>query len=112
MTTKTVILALLAAAVPAWAAAQQKPAIPPAPAPAPSVAAAPTAPTDQTVERITQDELKKLMKAHKVLVVDVRGIDAYKGGHIPGSVSAPLSEIEKHLAELKSAKKPIVTYCS
>ena len=52
------------------------------------------------------------MKADKVLVVDVRGADAYKGGHIPGSVSAPLSEIEKHLDELKSAKKPIVTYCS
>ena len=109
MTTRTVILALLAAAVAPWAAAQQKPASPPATGGAPSAAASPT---DQAVERITQDELKKLMKADKVLVVDVRGADAYKGGHIPGSVSAPLSEIEKHLDELKSAKKPIVTYCS
>jgi 3-mercaptopyruvate sulfurtransferase SseA len=112
MTTRTVILALLAAAVPAWAAAQQKPAVPPATAPAPSAAAAPTAPTDQAVERITQEELKKLMKKNKVLVVDVRGAEAYKGGHIPGSISAPLSEIDKHLEELKSAKKRIVTYCS
>jgi len=109
MTTRTVILALLAAAVPPWAAAQQKPAAPPATGPAPSAAASPT---DQAVERITQEELKKLMKADKVLVVDVRGADAYKTGHIPGSVSAPLAEIDKHLEELKSAKKPIVTYCS
>jgi 3-mercaptopyruvate sulfurtransferase SseA len=109
MTTRTVILALLAAAVSPWAAAQQKTDAPPAAGPAPSAVA--TA-TDQAVERITQDDLKKLMAADKVLVVDVRSAEAYTGGHIPGSVSAPLGEIEKHLEELKSAKKPIVTYCS
>jgi rhodanese-related sulfurtransferase len=52
------------------------------------------------------------MQANKVLVVDVRSADAYKTSHIPGSISAPLTEIDKHFPELKSAKKPIVTYCS
>ena len=100
MTTRTWILTLAAAALAPLAAAQQKPV---APGDAPAAPAA---------DRITQEELKKLMKTNTVLVVDVRGADAYKLGHIPGAVSAPLAEIDKHLEELKSSKHPIVTYCS
>jgi len=107
--TRTWILTLAAAALAPLAAAQQKPAAPVAPAPAPAPAAAATEPV---ADRITQEELKKLMKADKVLVVDVRGADAYKEAHIPGSISAPLIELDKHLDELKASKKPIVTYCS
>jgi len=91
------VVALLAAGLPALAAAQDKP----------------PAPTDTgLVERISLDDLKKLLAKDKVLVVDVRSAEAYGAGHIPGAVSAPLPELEKHLPELKSAKKPIVTYCA
>jgi rhodanese-related sulfurtransferase len=64
------------------------------------------------VDRIAQDEFKKLHDAGDVVVVDVRSEEAYKAGHIPGAVSMPLDKIESHVQELKSAKKAIVTYCT
>jgi hypothetical protein len=81
------------------------PANPPA---APAASAAPAI----VIERVTVDELKNLMAADKVVVLDVRPADAYREAHIPGSVSAPLAEIDKQVEKLKSAKKPIVTYCT
>jgi len=104
-------MAVVAAGIPSLLAAQEKAKETPAPAAPPAVVA--PAPSDvSTVARITLADLKKEMDAHKVLVVDVRTADAYKASHIPGSISAPLTEIDKHLPELKSAKNPIVTYCS
>jgi 3-mercaptopyruvate sulfurtransferase SseA len=102
-------MALLSAVLPPLAAAQQKPAAPAATGSGPVAA---TSATDPAVERVTQDEIKKLIAADKALVVDVRSAEAYKGGHIPGAISVPLADIEKHLAELKATKKAIVTYCT
>jgi len=96
--------AILLAVAPPLLAAQAVPAASPQ--------AAPAAAKDVVVERITIDELKKLMADDKVLVLDARGAEAYKEAHIPGSVSVPLADIEKRVDELKSAKKPIVTYCT
>jgi len=95
----------IAAALPSVLAAQAKPTASPAPA-------APAAQPAFVAERITVDELKKLQEADKVLVVDVRSAEAYKSAHIPGAVSAPLGEIDKHVQTLKSAKKALVTYCT
>ena len=80
-------------------------------APAAQAAPAPAA-SPLVIERITVEDLKKAMEADKVLVVDVRSAEAYLEGHIPGSISAPLSEIDKHIEKLKAAKKPLVTYCT
>jgi 3-mercaptopyruvate sulfurtransferase SseA len=100
-------IAIAAVALPSVLAAQAKPAASPVPAPA-----APAAQPAFVAERITVDELKKLQEADKVLVVDVRSAEAYKSGHIPGAVSAPLGEIDKHVPTLKSARKALVTYCT
>jgi len=97
-------IAIAAAALPSVLAAQAKPAASPVTAPAARPAF--------VAERITMEELENLQQADKVLVVDVRSAEAYKSGHIPGAVSAPLGEIEKHVETLKSAKKAIVTYCT
>jgi 3-mercaptopyruvate sulfurtransferase SseA len=94
------VAALLGAGLPALAWAQV--AAPASPAPAKEI----------VIGRVTISELKTLMEADKVLVVDVRSADAYKGGHIPGAVSAPLSEIDKHVEKLKAAQKQLVTYCT
>ena len=61
--------------------------------------------------RISLDDFKKLAKGNGAVVVDVRGLDSYKAGHIPGAVSLPLAEIPARWKELP-ADKPIVTYCS
>ena len=80
---------------------------------APAAQAAPSpAASPLVIGRITVEDLKKAMEADKVLVVDVRSAEAYLEGHIPGSISAPLSEIDKHIEKLKAAKKPLVTYCT
>ena len=61
--------------------------------------------------RITLDEMKKLQAAGKVVVVDVRPLDQYRAGHIPGSLSIPLPNVAERVAEVKGARK-VVTYCA
>jgi 3-mercaptopyruvate sulfurtransferase SseA len=62
--------------------------------------------------RTTLAELKKLMDAGNVIVIDVRGDQAYRAGHIPGAVSVPLETVAARAAEWASATRPVVTYCS
>ena len=46
--------------------------------------------------RIDADELKAMLDGNAVCtVIDVRTPEEFQGGHIPGSVSVPLSEIER-----------------
>jgi rhodanese-related sulfurtransferase len=61
---------------------------------------------------MTQEEFAKLLAARSVTVVDVRDAAAYDAGHIPGALSVPLDSIELAAERLRSAGKPVVTYCS
>lgn len=51
--------------------------------------------------------------ASGAIVVDVREHEPYRGRHIPGAVSAPLSSLRKAIpAEIAQAKtRPVVVYC-
>jgi 3-mercaptopyruvate sulfurtransferase SseA len=62
--------------------------------------------------RIPYEAFKKLYDEGRVLVVDIRGVEAYRTGHIPGAIVMSLEEIPKRAAELKDEKRTIVTYCS
>jgi 3-mercaptopyruvate sulfurtransferase SseA len=62
--------------------------------------------------RIAWADFKPLYDAAKVVVVDVRGEQAYATGHIPGARLVPLEKIESQASELKKLDKPIVLYCS
>lgn len=62
--------------------------------------------------RIRWEEFSKLYDAKKIAVVDVRGEAAFEAGHIPGSRSVPLDEVEKHAAALRKLGRPIVVYCA
>jgi len=62
--------------------------------------------------RITVAELKKGLDAGQILVVDVRDAQSFAVGHIPGAVLIPLEQIVARAAELKAAKKSVVTYCA
>ena len=62
--------------------------------------------------RISWDDFKKLYDEKNVVVVDVRGNEAYAVGHIPGARSIPLPEVERHAEELKKLTSPIVLYCA
>ena len=98
-------LVIAAAGLPALLAAQTSP-----PA-APASPVAKSSPPTIVIERITVGELKKLIEAGQVVVLDVRAAESYREAHIPGALSVPLAELGKYVEMLKSARKPIVTYC-
>ena len=63
--------------------------------------------------KITQDEAKEMMKrADGHIIVDVRRIDEYDGGHIPGAVCIPNESIGSEMpAELPDKQQIILVYC-
>ena len=62
--------------------------------------------------RISWEDFKKQYDKNEVVVIDVRSVEAYELGHVPGSRSIPLDKVEQHVDELKALKKPIVLYCA
>jgi len=63
------------------------------------------------VRRVTLVELRDMLDKGTAIVVDTRGIDAYKQNHIKGSISIPVDQVADHIDELPR-NKTIVTYCS
>ena len=77
-----------------------------------------------TLQKITQDYLSTssefvgenrktlIAKAKRgdVIIIDVRPIDEYISGHIPHSISVPLSELSKKLKTFPKDKE-VVAYC-
>lgn len=102
-------------------AAAQAPAAKPTPSPAasPTQAATPAPilpyeePPPPPHPKISLSDFIKDHQLHNVVVLDVRSFESYKEGHIPGSVSLPLSDLEDRADEvLKKTKRPIVAYCT
>jgi 3-mercaptopyruvate sulfurtransferase SseA len=77
-----------------------------------AAAQAPAADSEPSLGRDPMGEFQRLLDESAILVVDVRGDDAYRAGHIPGAISVPLDALEKRVAELRDAGKPVVTYCA
>lgn len=64
----------------------------------------------ERLEEMTATELRERMKGGKTTIIDVRPRAEYDAGHIPGAISVPVQELEKHLASLPR-RKEIVAYC-
>ena len=62
------------------------------------------------LEPVGRADLLARAGAGAVLVLDVRPLDEYQAGHIPGAVSVPVEELEKRIRELP-AGKDVVAYC-
>jgi phage shock protein E len=62
--------------------------------------------------RISLQEFKKLLDKGEVIVIDVRDVQAYRQGHIPGAVLVPLDTVSARAPEWKDATRPVVTYCA
>lgn len=62
------------------------------------------------LEPVTGPELVERMRAGDVVVLDVRPVDEYAAGHIPGARSIPLPELERRLEELPREVE-VVAYC-
>ena len=61
--------------------------------------------------RISRDEAQKLVKAGKAVYIDVRSLETYNKGHLPGALSIPGSQLLHRLQELPQGKK-LITYCA
>lgn len=62
------------------------------------------------MERVPADELMRRVKRGEVTVLDVRPVEEYRAGHIPGALSIPVSELAARLKELPKNRE-VVAYC-
>ena len=62
------------------------------------------------MEPVTADELLKRARSGLVTVLDVRPVEEFAAGHLPGAVNIPIGELAKRLAELPRGKE-VVAYC-
>lgn len=62
------------------------------------------------MEPVNRDDLLKRVIDGDVTVLDVRPVEEYRAGHIPGSLSVPLGQLKKMLSKLPREQK-IVAYC-
>jgi rhodanese-related sulfurtransferase len=66
---------------------------------------------EDDIEEVTLDELwARLQGKQRLVVLDVRPLEEYEAGHIPGAISIPLGELKKRIKELPKSKQ-IVAYC-
>lgn len=65
----------------------------------------------ETFERITIEELKPLVDAGKVVLIDVRSAEQFVAGHIDKALHIPVASIEGEVQYLPKDKL-IVTYCT
>ena len=107
-----------------WAAKEQSPtgvpmqsAPPPAPpAPIATPAGTPAMPDpseDQlaAAERISAAQAKSLLDAGQAVALDVRDVESFKAGHIPGALQIPLQYVQGEIPYMPRDKK-IITYCT
>lgn len=59
---------------------------------------------------IDADELRRRVRSGDATILDVRPIEEYRAGHIPGAVSIPVGELRARLEELPE-DRDVVAYC-
>jgi DNA-binding transcriptional ArsR family regulator len=62
------------------------------------------------LEPVAREELLERVNNDLVTIIDVRPVEEFNAGHVPGAMNVPLSELQKHLDELGTAQE-IVAYC-
>jgi len=62
------------------------------------------------LEPISREELVRRAKDGTVIVLDVRPVEEYRAGHIPGAISVPVDELVARLAEIPRGRE-VVAYC-
>ncbi|MFD2780410.1 rhodanese-like domain-containing protein [Novosphingobium pokkalii] len=58
---------------------------------------------------ISASELAAMVQANQALVVDVREIDEFAGGHIPGAINMPLSTFQPSRLPDPNGKQLVLT---
>jgi rhodanese-related sulfurtransferase len=76
------------------------------------VAVAVSAQAIRAVERVSIDDLKSMMAAKTVVILDVRTEQEFADGHIPGAININYTLIASQAARLAGEKRTIVAYCA
>src|SRR5579859_7554046 len=63
-----------------------------------------------SLEPVTVKELASRFEDGGTIIIDVRPVEEFAAGHIPGALSIPLKELKRRLAELPR-RQQIVAYC-
>jgi rhodanese-related sulfurtransferase/predicted transcriptional regulator len=62
------------------------------------------------VEFITRSELRQRQQRGEVIVLDVRPVEEFRAGHIPGAISVPPEQVEEIVRNLPEGAD-VVAYC-
>ncbi len=62
------------------------------------------------MEPVDREALVARVRRGEVTVLDVRPLEEYRAGHIPGALSVPLDELDQRMAELSPGCE-VVAYC-
>lgn len=62
------------------------------------------------LEPIRLEELSRRLRRRDTVVIDVRPIEEYRAGHIPGAISLPLPELSRRIRALPKTAL-VVAYC-
>ncbi len=62
------------------------------------------------LEPVDRDALVARVRSGEVTLLDVRPVEEFEAGHIPGAVSVPLEDLESRLADLPHDRE-VVAYC-
>ena len=62
------------------------------------------------IEAVPAKELLKQSRKGLVTVIDLRPVEEYAAGHVPGAINIPLPELQKRLRDLPKGKE-IIAYC-
>ncbi|MEU2180619.1 ArsR/SmtB family transcription factor [Streptomyces thermolilacinus] len=65
---------------------------------------------DDAAAEVSHEELRARVAAGGVTVLDVRPVEEYRAGHIPGALSIPVAELADRIGELPEGEE-IVVYC-
>ena len=61
-------------------------------------------------ESVDGDELLRRVRSGEVTVLDVRPVEEYRAGHLPGALSVPVADLRAKLEELPKGRE-VVAYC-
>ncbi|MFY9265350.1 MAG: metalloregulator ArsR/SmtB family transcription factor [Solirubrobacterales bacterium] len=65
---------------------------------------------EQEMRPVGTDDLLEMMDRGEAVLIDVRPHDEFAAGHIPGAISAPLEDLDKHVGGLRRGVH-VVAYC-
>ena len=66
--------------------------------------------TQDEIEPVPAKELRKQARKGLVTIIDLRPVEEYAAGHVPGAINIPLPELQKRLRDLPKGKE-IIAYC-